>query len=451
MADLKPIASEAGLITYRLKIEAKWALLLADEVFAPTYRLSVAGRKALQAVAKEASENLVTQVKEIEKTTNHDVKAVEYALQKTLTAAGAPVTDLPLIHFGCTSEDINNLAYALMQKDLRAKVLKPKLEAVIDQLAEMAGALATVPILSRTHGQPASPSTLGKEVAVFAYRLSRQFEQLSRQPILGKMNGAVGNYNAHRFSFPAVDWPALTKRFIEDELGLTFNPWTTQIESHDALAEYANILTRIATIGTSLARDMWLYISNGLFKQKVLADEVGSSTMPHKVNPIDFENAEGNFGLGTALLTHFAQKLPISRLQRDLSDSTVLRNLGVAVGHVALGLAMLRRGLGKVAADPDSAAAELNQAFEVLAEPIQTELRRLGVADAYERLKAATRGKQIDEKSYAELARACLKDAPAAVATRLADLTPGAYLGDAARLAADIGKHWQKVKENCHD
>ena len=375
-----------------------------------------------------------TRVKQIESTTNHDVKAVEYFLKERLREDRRLAAALEFVHFACTSEDINNLSYALMLRSARETVLLPALDKLAATLRTMAHAHAALPMLSRTHGQTASPTTVGKELAHVLARVERQRKQFANVELLGKINGAVGNYNAHAIAYPEVDWPAFAKRFVES-LGLTFNPYTTQIEPHDCIAEICDVQRRANIIAIDLCRDLWGYISLGYFKQSVKAGEVGSSTMPHKVNPIDFENAEGNLGIANALLTHFAEKLPISRFQRDLTDSTVLRALGTAFGHSVVALDALQRGLAKLSVNPERIAADLNGAWEVLAEPVQTAMRRYGLPEPYEQLKALTRGQGITEGTMRAFIASL--ELPAEVKRRLLDLTPAAYVGLAASLAKD--------------
>ncbi len=433
---LRPIFSEYGLIKARVKVEVEWLLALAAEPgiveLAPFSDAAVA---RLRALAEGLSVADAVRVKEIERTTNHDVKAVEYLIKERLKDDAELAPALEFVHFACTSEDINNLAYALMLNQARQQVMLPKLDAVIQTLRAMAHAHAGLPMLSRTHGQTASPSTVGKEIANVVARLQRQGETLAAALIAGKINGAVGNYNAHVAAYPDVDWTTFSRRFVES-LGLDWQPYTTQIEPHDGIAELCDAQKRIDTICIDLCRDLWGYISLGYFKQAVKAGEVGSSTMPHKVNPIDFENAEGNFGIANALLEHFAAKLPISRWQRDLTDSTVLRALGTAFGHALIGYDALLRGLGKLSANPERLAADLDAAWEVLAEAVQTVMRRHGLPNPYEQLKALTRGHGIDETSMRGFIAGL--DLPADAKQRLLDMTPGSYIGLAERLAGEI-------------
>ncbi len=433
---LRPIFSEFGLIKARVKVEVEWLLALAAEpgiVELPPFSASAVAR--LRALADGLSLADAARVKAIERTTNHDVKAVEYLIKEQLKDDAELAPALEFVHFACTSEDINNLSYALMLSEARQTVLLPTLDALIQTLRAMAHEHAALPMLSRTHGQTASPTTVGKELANVVARLQRQSETLAAALIAGKINGAVGNYNAHVAAYPEVDWTAFSRRFVES-LGLDWQPYTTQIEPHDGIAELCDAQKRIDTICIDLCRDIWGYISLGYFKQSVKAGEVGSSTMPHKVNPIDFENAEGNFGIANALLEHFAAKLPISRWQRDLTDSTVLRALGTAFGHALIGYDALLRGLNKLSANPERLAADLDGAWEVLAEAVQTVMRRHGLPSPYEQLKALTRGHGIDEASMRTFIAGL--DLPADAKQRLLEMTPGSYTGLAARLAKEI-------------
>ena len=433
---LRPIFSEFGLIHARVRVEIEWLIALAAEPgIAELPDFDDAQVATLRGLWQAFSTADAARVKEIERTTNHDVKAVEYFIKERLQSEPALAQALEFVHFACTSEDINNLSYALMLGQARQEVLLPRLDEVIAKLRELAHAHAALPMLSRTHGQSASPSTVGKELANVVARLQRQGEQLAAVAICGKINGAVGNYNAHLASYPEVDWPAFARRFVES-LGLEFNAYTTQIEPHDYIAELCDAHKRIGTIAIDLCRDIWGYISLGYFKQAVVAGEVGSSTMPHKVNPIDFENAEGNFGIANALLEHFAAKLPVSRWQRDLTDSTVLRALGTAFGHALIGFDALLRGLGKLGANPDRLAADLDAAWEVLAEAVQTVMRRHGLPNPYEQLKALTRGQGITADSMRQFIQSL--DLPEADRRRLLDMTPASYTGLAAELASGI-------------
>jgi len=433
---LRPIFSEYGLIRARVKVEVEWLLALAAEPgiveLAP---FGAAATQKLRALADGFSVVHAARVKEIERTTNHDVKAVEYFIKEQLKDDAELGPALEFVHFACTSEDINNLSYGLMLAQARNDVLLPSLDAVIATLRAMAHAQAAQPMLSRTHGQTASPTTLGKELANVVARLQRQRAQIAAVELTGKINGAVGNYNAHVVSYPDVDWPAFAQRFVEG-LGLVFNPYTTQIEPHDNVAEIGDAARRANTILVDLARDVWGYISLGYFKQRLKEGEVGSSTMPHKVNPIDFENAEGNFGLANALFEHFSAKLPISRWQRDLTDSTVLRALGTAFGHTVVALDSLGKGLGKLEVNPQRLDADLDAAWEVLAEAVQTVMRRHGLPNPYEQLKALTRGQGITAESMRAFVETL--ELPAEARQRLRDLTPGGYVGLAERLAGSI-------------
>jgi adenylosuccinate lyase len=437
---LAPFFSEFGLIKYRVKVEIEWLKALAAEpAIAEVPAFSAATLAALDAVAADFSLADAQAVKDHEKTTNHDVKAVEYFLKDKL-AGNAQVTRVSeFIHFACTSEDINNLSHALMLRDARREVLLPAIHQLEARLAELAVDLADLPMLARTHGQPASPTTLGKEMANVVYRLRRGIDRFADVACQGKINGAVGNYNAHLSAYPDFDWEAFAWRFVE-RLGLSFNPYTIQIEPHDYMAELYDACARINTVLIDLDRDVWGYVSLGYFKQKVKEGEVGSSTMPHKVNPIDFENSEGNLGLANALLRHLSEKLPISRWQRDLTDSTVLRNMGVALGYALLGYESLLRGLNKLEANPARLAEDLDHNWEVLAEPIQTVMRRYGLDKPYEQLKKLTRGQEgITQES---LARFILDLAiPDDAKQRLLAMTPASYIGKGAELARRIGKN----------
>ncbi|HZW18847.1 MAG TPA: adenylosuccinate lyase [Luteimonas sp.] len=433
---LRPIFSEYGLLRARVRVEVEWLLALAAEPgIAELAPFGDAAAARLRALAEGFSVADAARVKEIERTTNHDVKAVEYFIKERLKDDAELGPALEFVHFACTSEDINNLSYALMLNQARREVLLPKLDEVIEALRAMAHEHAALPMLSRTHGQTASPTTVGKEIANVVARLRRQGEQLAAVSLTGKINGAVGNYNAHVAAYPDVDWPAFARRFVES-LDLDFNPYTTQIEPHDCVAETCDAQRRIDTICIDLCRDIWGYISLGYFKQAVKAGEVGSSTMPHKVNPIDFENAEGNFGIASALLDHFSTKLPVSRWQRDLTDSTVLRALGTAFGHALIGYDALLRGLGKLSTNPARLAADLDAAWEVLAEAVQTVMRRHGLPNPYEQLKALTRGQGINEASMRGFIAAL--ELPDEEKQRLLALTPGGYTGLAEILAAKV-------------
>lgn len=431
---LRPIFSELGLMHRRVHVEIEWLLALGVEpniqelpAFTPTQV------KHLHTIADSFAIEEGARIKAIEATTNHDVKAVEYFIKERIGADPALAQAREFVHFACTSEDINNLSYALMLRDARSEVLLPALDRVVAKLRELAHANAALPMLSRTHGQTASPTTLGKELANVVARLARQHQQLAAVAIPGKINGAVGNYNAHTIAYPEVDWRAFSQRFVES-LGLTWNPYTTQIEPHDGIAEYCDAVRRANTILIDLARDTWGYISLGYFRQKLKDGEVGSSTMPHKVNPIDFENAEGNFGLANAMLDHFATKLPVSRWQRDLTDSTVLRALGVAFGHTLVGYESLLKGLGKLTINAERIESDLGASWEVLAEAVQTVMRRYGLPQPYEQLKALTRGHGMTAQTMRDFIQQL--DLPADAKQRLLALTPGSYVG----LAADLAK-----------
>ncbi|WP_133479837.1 adenylosuccinate lyase [Cognatilysobacter segetis] len=433
---LRPVFSEFGLIRARVKVEVEWLIALAaDPAIVELPAFSEASITRLRAFADGLSVADAARVKEIERTTNHDVKAVEYLIKERLQGDDELAQALEFVHFACTSEDINNLSYALMLREARDAVMAPRLRELIARLRDMAHAHAELPMLSRTHGQTASPTTVGKEIANVVARLERQRGVLEALPMPGKINGAVGNYNAHVASYPDVDWPGFSERFVRS-LGLDWQPYTTQIEPHDGIAEISDAMKRIGTICIDLCRDVWGYISLGYFRQAVKAGEVGSSTMPHKVNPIDFENAEGNFGIANALFEHFAAKLPISRWQRDLTDSTVLRALGTAFGHALIGFDALMRGLGKLSANPDRLAADLDAAWEVLAEAVQTVMRRYGLPQPYEQLKALTRGQGITEASMRAFIAGL--DLPADAKQQLVDMTPATYIGRAAHLARSV-------------
>jgi adenylosuccinate lyase len=433
---LRPIFSEYGLIRARVKVEIEWLLALAAEPGIPELPpFTVAAVARLHALADGFSVADAARVKEIERTTNHDVKAVEYLIKERLKDDDELGPALEFVHFACTSEDINNLSYALLLGEARQQVLLPKLDALIETLRTMAHQHAGLSMLARTHGQTASPTTVGKELANVVARLRRQGEVLASLPMPGKINGAVGNYNAHVAAYPGVDWPAFSKHFVES-LGLDWQPYTTQIEPHDGIAELCDVSRRIDTIAIDLCRDIWGYVSQGYFKQVLKDGEIGSSTMPHKVNPIDFENAEGNFGIASALFEHFAIKLPISRWQRDLTDSTVLRALGTAFGHMLIGFDALQRGLAKLSVNPQRLAADLDGAWEVLAEAVQTVMRRHGLPNPYEQLKALTRGLGINQSSMRDFIASL--DLPPEDKRRLMEMTPGSYTGLAEQLAKDI-------------
>ncbi len=441
-AKLAPYFSEFGLIRYRVKVEIEWLKALAAEpAIAEVPAFSPATLAELDAVAGNFSVADAQWVKDREKITNHDVKAVEYFLKEGPLAGNAEVMAVKeFIHFACTSEDINNLAHALMLDAARREVMLPAMRQVEARLAELAVQLADLPMLARTHGQPASPTTVGKEMANVAYRVKHACRRFEDVACLGKSNGAVGNYNAHLSAYPDFDWEGFAQRFVES-LGLAFNPYTIQIEPHDYMAELYDACARLNTILIDLDRDVWGYISQGYFKQKVKEGEVGSSTMPHKVNPIDFENSEGNLGLANAVLRHLSEKLPISRWQRDLTDSTVLRNMGVALGYALLGYESLLRGLGKLEANPAKLLEDLDQNWEVLAEPIQTVMRRYGVPNPYEQLKALTQGKGggkggINRETLATFIHSLI--IPEEAKRLLLEMTPASYIGRAVELARRI-------------
>ncbi len=433
---LRPIFSEFGLIHHRVLVEVRWLEALAGHKgIAEVPTLSPHALRVLNDIVDKFSEQDAQRVKNIERTTNHDVKAVEYFLKEKIAGNEELEAVSEFIHFACTSEDINNLAYALMLLEARNQSLLPLMDDVIRAIVDMAHRHADVPMLSRTHGQTASPTTIGKEMANVVARLQRQRKQFAGIPVLGKMNGAVGNFNAHLIAYPDVDWPELSGTFITG-LGLEMNPYTTQIEPHDFMAEQFDTLARFNTVLIDFCRDVWGYISLGYFKQKTVADEVGSSTMPHKVNPIDFENAEGNLGIANALLNHFGDKLPISRWQRDLSDSTVLRNIGVAIAHIIIACESTLKGIGKLEINEQRTAEDLDNSWEVLAEALQTVMRRYGIEKPYEKLKELTRDRAVDQATL-RLFLADL-DIPDSVKAALGELTPASYTGNAARQARDI-------------
>ena len=434
--DLRDIFSEYGLIRYRVLVEIRWLQCLADEPDVPELAPpSSVMKDRLNHIIDDFSIDDAERVKKIEATTNHDVKAVEYFIREKLGDGPETQALKDFLHFACTSEDINNLSYALMLRAARLDVLIPQMRDLRNKLNRLAKEYADLPMLSRTHGQTASPTTLGKELANVIARLDRTQKQFASVEILGKFNGAVGNYNAHVIAYPNADWPAIAHRFVES-LGIDPNPYTTQIEPHDWTAEYSHALIRYNTILIDFSRDVWGYISLGYFKQKVAKNEVGSSTMPHKVNPIDFENAEGNFGMANAMLGHFAEKLPISRWQRDLTDSTVQRNLGSAVAHIVIALQSLLQGVGKLQINADAINADVSQAWEVLAEAVQTVMRRYGIPEPYEKLKALTRGQAVSKEILLEFIKTL--DIPDDEVERLLALTPESYVGLAAQQARDI-------------
>jgi adenylosuccinate lyase len=433
---LRGIFSEYGLIYHRLIVEIRWLQTLSrtadiDEV--PEF--SEAANTLLESIIENFDPSEAQKIKEIERTTNHDVKAVEYYLKQQV--AQNPELDAvsEFIHFACTSEDINNLSHALMLRSGRDQILMPMANEALDMITRLAHQYAAVPMMSRTHGQPASPTTLGKEFANVAYRMRRQLKQIEAVEILAKLNGAVGNYNAHLSAYPGTDWPTIARQFVES-MGVGWNPYTTQIEPHDYIAELFDALARFNTIMIDFSRDIWSYISIGYFTQRAIAGEVGSSTMPHKVNPIDFENAEGNFGIANAVLHHLAQKLPVSRWQRDLTDSTVLRNLGTGIGHTIIALDSLKRGIDKLEINADAIAADLEHNWEVLAEPIQTVMRRYGIEQPYEKLKTLTRGQKLDAEAIRQFVEAL--EIPDSAKQELIKLTPSAYIGNAIEQAKNI-------------
>jgi adenylosuccinate lyase len=432
VAALRPLLSEFGLMHRRVQVEVEWFIALSDAGFAEFKPLTEAARGLLRGLVARFSESDAQGIKDIEKTTNHDVKAVEYWLKSRFETNPELKLAGEFVHFACTSEDINNTSHGLMLKAARHDVLLPAVDKLIAQLSALAHSFAAVPMLSRTHGQTASPTTVGKEIANVVARLKTARVRIADVKLLAKMNGAVGNYNAHLSAYPEFDWEGFSQRVIEKQLGLTFNPYTIQIEPHDYMAELFDAVTRTNTILIDWSRDVWGYISLGYFKQRTKEGEVGSSTMPHKVNPIDFENAEGNFGLANALLTHLSQKLPISRWQRDLTDSTVLRNMGVALGYALLGYDALSRGLDKLQLNEAALGADLNNAWEVLAEPIQTVMRRFGLPEPYEQLKKFTRGQPMTR----ELMQGFINGL--ALPHRLLAMTPGSYIGVAEKLARAV-------------
>ncbi|HEY0200909.1 MAG TPA: adenylosuccinate lyase [Burkholderiaceae bacterium] len=440
LASLRPLMSEQGYMHRRVQVEVAWFIALSDAGFAEFKPLTPGARTYLLGLVKNFTEADATAIKQIEKTTNHDVKAVEYWIKSKFEARPELEQAAEFVHFACTSEDINNTSHALQLKGARDLVLLPALDAVITRLRELAHAYADVPLLARTHGQTASPTTVGKEIGNVVVRLAAAREKIAAVKLLGKMNGAVGNYNAHLAAWPEFDWEAFSKKVIETPeplgLGLTFQPYSIQIEPHDYMAELFDAVARADTILIDWARDCWGYISLGYFKQRLKAGEIGSSTMPHKVNPIDFENAEGNLGLANAILRHLSEKLPISRWQRDLTDSTVLRNMGVALGYAVLAYSSLLTGLSKLELNELALADDLDNAWEVLAEPIQTVMRRFGVPGAYEKLKEVTRGKTVTAEALHGLIRSL--PIPEPEKERLLALTPAGYVGKAAELARRV-------------
>ena len=446
LATLRPLMSEQGYMHRRVQVELAWFAALSDAGFAEFTPLSAEARKYLVALVTHFSTEDALAIKEIEKKTNHDVKAVEYWIKDKFKACANATVKKELehsaefVHFACTSEDINNTSHALQLQASREQVVLPMLDTIITKLRDMAHAYADIPMLSRTHGQTASPTTVGKEIANVVMRLRAGRERIAKVTILAKMNGAVGNYNAHLSAWPEFDWEAFSQRVVETPapvgLGLGFQPYSIQIEPHDYMAELFDAIARTNTILIDWSRDVWGYVSLGYFKQSLKAGEIGSSTMPHKVNPIDFENAEGNLGLANALLKHLSEKLPISRWQRDLTDSTVLRNMGVALGYSVLAYQSLGVGLNKLEINHDALAADLDAAWEVLAEPIQTVMRRYGVEQAYEQLKEATRGKSVTPEALHSLVRSL--PIPPAEIERLLAMTPASYIGKAAELARRV-------------
>ncbi len=433
---LRPILSESGFMHHRVKVEIAWLIALSEAGFAELKPFSAQATTLLNQLASDFSEEDAARIKAIEATTNHDVKAVEYWLKEKVSHLPELVAAAEFIHFACTSEDINNTSHGMMLKAARDTVMLPALDEIIAKLTELAHAHAALPMMSRTHGQPASPTTLGKEIANVVARLQGARQRIASVAILGKMNGAVGNYNAHLSAYPSFDWPAFSRKVIEQGLGLTFNPYTIQIEPHDYMADLFDAFARTNTILLDLNRDIWGYISLGYFKQRTKAGEIGSSTMPHKVNPIDFENSEGNLGMANAVLKHMAEKLPVSRWQRDLTDSTVLRNIGVGLGYALLAYDSCLRGLNKLEVNAAKIAEDLDQSWEVLAEPVQTVMRRYGVENPYEQLKELTRGKGISKDALQEFITKLA--IPQEAKDLLLAMTPASYVGLAEKLAEDI-------------
>lgn len=438
-ASLRPFFSEYALIKHRVLVEVRWLQALANHpAIQEVPAFSSDANTFLEQILTDFSEVDAQRVKDIERTTNHDVKAVEYYLKEKISDNAEINAVSEFIHFACTSEDINNLSHALMLKGGRDEVLLPEIDQLISALTNMAKENADIPLLCKTHGQPASPSTLGKEMANVAYRAKRQRSQIEQVQILGKINGAVGNYNAHLSAYPDIDWQAFAKDFVES-LGLQWNPYTTQIEPHDYIAELFDGVSRFNTIIIDYCRDIWSYISIGYFKQKVIAGEVGSSTMPHKVNPIDFENAEGNMGMANAMMTHLSQKLPISRWQRDLTDSTVLRTLGVGLGHTSIGIQSTLKGISKLEVNKEVIADDLDSNWEVLAEPVQTVMRRYGIEKPYEKLKELTRGQRISAEIMSTFIESL--EIPQEAKDQLLQMTPANYIGNAIAQAKEINEH----------
>ena len=433
---LRSIFSEFGLLKFRVTVEVRWLQKLAATAqIVEVPALSVQANEYLNQIVANFSVEDAQRVKDIERTTNHDVKAVEYFLKEKSTALPELAAVSEFIHFACTSEDINNLSHALMLKTAREEVILPEWQKLIDEITRLANEYKAIPLLSRTHGQPASPTTVGKEMVNVVYRLQRQLKQLQQIDILGKINGAVGNYNAHLSAYPDIDWHQFSQEFVTS-LGITWNPYTTQIEPHDYIAEFFDNVARFNTIIIDFDRDLWGYIALNHFKQRTVAGEIGSSTMPHKVNPIDFENSEGNLGLANAVMAHLGAKLPISRWQRDLTDSTVLRNLGVGLGYCLIAYAATRKGISKLEVNEQHLRDELNQNWEVLAEPIQTVMRRYGIEKPYEKLKELTRGKRVDEQAMREFIEKL--NIPAEEKVRLQQLTPATYIGAAVALVEKL-------------
>jgi adenylosuccinate lyase len=435
-SDLRPIFSEYGLTKYRVTVEVRWLQKLsATKAIEEVPAFSDAANQALDKIVSDFSEEDALRIKKIEATTNHDVKAVEYFLKEKISDNAELNAVTEFIHFACTSEDINNLSHGLMLKECRELILLPILDDILSKIKDLAVEYKTIPMMCRTHGQPASPSTLGKEMANVYIRLKRQRQQISEVELLGKINGAVGNYNAHLSAYPEVKWHEFADEFVSD-LGLTFNPFTTQIEPHDYIAELFDAVARFNTILIDFDRDIWGYIALGHFKQKTIAGEIGSSTMPHKVNPIDFENSEGNLGIANALFNHLAQKLPISRWQRDLTDSTVLRNLGVGFGHAIIAYQSTLKGISKLEVNEENLAKELDSNWELLAEPVQTVMRRYGIEKPYEKLKELTRGKRVNADSMRDFINTL--ELPEAVKAELCLLTPASYIGRAVAFIDEL-------------
>ncbi|MGR6862079.1 adenylosuccinate lyase [Aliivibrio salmonicida] len=430
---LRSIFSEYGLLKYRTVVEVRWLQkLAATQSIAEVATLSAEANQFLDNIAANFSEEDAMRIKDIERTTNHDVKAVEYFLKEKVAELPELHAINEFIHFACTSEDINNTSHALMLKEARDTIVLPEIRNVIDAIKALANEYRDIPLLSRTHGQPASPSTMGKEMANVAYRMERQYKQIENVEILAKINGAVGNYNAHLSAYPDVDWHKFSEEFITESLGVNWNPYTTQIEPHDYIAELFDAIARFNTILLDFDRDVWGYIALGHFKQKTIAGEIGSSTMPHKVNPIDFENSEGNLGLANAIFNHLSQKLPVSRWQRDLTDSTVLRNLGVGCGYAIIAYMSTLKGISKLEINRAALEAELDKNWEVLAEPVQTVMRRYGIEKPYEKLKELTRGKRIDGEGMRSFIDSL--EIPADEKVRLKEMTPANYIGQAIEL-----------------